>query len=47
MALGVVVGLAIVDVVIPVPIVGLLVLWIIVARPPWALASMRSWYGES
>jgi len=39
-----VIALAVVDVVIPVPILGLILIWVIVARPPWALASIRSWY---
>ena len=37
-ALGYLIPLAIVDTVVPVPIIGLLLVFVILARPPWFLS---------
>jgi len=46
-ALVYLIPLAIVDAVIPVPIVGLILTYVILARPPWFLALTDQIYGRS
>lgn len=46
-ALVYLIPLAIVDAVIPVPIVGLILIYVILARPPWFLSLTDQIYGRS
>ena len=39
--------LGLVDVVIPIPILGLLLIWVIVSRPPWFRKTVDIVYGSS
>jgi len=39
--------LAIVDAVIPIPIIGLFLMYVIIARPPWFLALVAQIYGRA
>ena len=43
-ALAVLVPLALVDAVIPVPIIGLVLVYVILARPPWFSSLVRRVY---
>lgn len=45
-ALGYLIPLAIVDTVIPVPIIGLLLVFVILTRPPWFLFLTDQIYGR-
>ena len=39
--------LAVIDAVIPVPIIGLLLIYVVLARPPWFLSLTDQIYGRS
>ena len=41
-----VIGLALIDMVIPVPILGLLILYVVFLRPPWVGQIVREIYGQ-
>lgn len=43
-ALAVLIPLAIVDAIIPIPIVGLILVYVILARPPWFADLVRQIY---
>ncbi len=45
-AFGYLIPLATVDTVIPVPIIGLLLVFVILARPPWFLSLTDQIYGR-
>jgi len=45
-ALSYLIPLAIADAVIPVPIVGLVLVYVVFARPPWFLALAKQIYGR-
>lgn len=38
--------LAVIDAVIPVPIIGLLLIYVVLARPPWFLSLTEQIYGR-
>lgn len=40
-------GLGIIDVFIPVPIVGLILVYVLIQRPPWFRDIVREIYGEA
>lgn len=39
------VALSIVDTIIPIPIVGLILIYVVLQRPPWFMESVRDVYG--